>query len=204
MQRRGVNLIPEARRRAKRCRRRMLFWAKTWVVYAALWAAAYAAADLVTAGDDRALRRERDQVMLDLDSANKGLSAMRDRIGAGRSRLQAGLMVGGQPDWSLLLAYLAETTGDEAVLRGVRLDVPTGGVPAAAKAEAEGPAPVKLELTGFGRTQTVVTELVLRLEQTPIFERVRLIDTRREPFRSGTAVAFRIECVLTAAPEDAA
>jgi hypothetical protein len=202
MLKRGVNLIPAARRDIKRRRCRVRFWAKMCVMYAALWLGAFAVSDLVAAGDDRALRLERDQTLLDVDAANKAIASMRDRIGAGRSRLQASLEVGEQPDWSLLLALLSSTLGDEAVLRSVRLGVPTDALDkkpaAAAAAEARR---VTLDLVGFAQTQKVVTELVLRLEQTPLFERVRLIDTRREPFRSGTAVGFRIECVLGAREE---
>ena len=109
--------------------------------------------------------------------------------------------MGEQPDWSLLLALLSRTLGDQAVLRSVGLEYAPEAfeetAPSAPEAPNE-PPPVTLELSGLGQTQYVVSRFVLRLEQTPLFESVRLIDTRREPFLAGHAVAFRIECVLGA------
>ncbi len=123
--------------------------------------------------------------------------------------MASGRAVGEQPDWSLLLAMLSSALGDETVLRSIRLQAPPEAAPGAAggsgtpggAAAARTLQPITLEVTGLGRTQQVVSEFVLRLEHTPLFEMVRLVDTRREPFLNDHAVVFRIECVLDAGGE---
>ena len=55
---------------------------------------------------------------------------------------------------------------------------------------------MKVELSGYAQSQQAVAKAVLRLETTPLFTVVKLLDTRREPFLAGQAVTFRIHCVL--------
>ena len=128
------------------------------------------------------------------------VAALGDRIGRDRARLASGRAVGEQPDWSLLLAMLSSALGDETVLRSVRLQAPPeaapGGTTGAGSARTL--RPITLDLSGLGRTQQIVSEFVLRLEHTPLFKTVRLVDTRRELFLNDHAVVFRIECVLDA------
>ncbi len=54
----GVNLIPAARRQAKQRQVRVRLWLTGCVVYAALWMAAFVAAQAVVRSEDRALRGE--------------------------------------------------------------------------------------------------------------------------------------------------
>ena len=144
-----------------------------------------------------------------VEQAESTVDALRGRIGRAEARLTSGRAVGEQPDWSLLLAMLSSALGDETVLRSIRLQAPPEAAPGAAGSSGKpGRAdaartlqPISLEVTGLGRTQQVVSEFVLRLEHTPLFETVRLVDTRREPFLNDHAVVFRIECVLEAGGE---
>ncbi len=201
MARTGVNLIPSARREARRRKARMRFWLTATVVCAAFWLVGFLGAQLTLVSDDRALRIEFDEIYAEAEGARKAVADLRAEASRGRSRLQASRAVGEQPDWSLLLALLSRTLGDQAVLRSVGLQYAPEALeetaPSAPEAPNE-PPPVTLELSGLGQTQYVVSRFVLRLEQTPIFESVRLVDTLREPILAGHAVAFRIECVLGA------
>ncbi len=205
----GVNLIPAARRQAKQRQVRVRWWLTGCVVYAALWMAAFVAAQAVVRSEDRALRGEFVEGSAMVQKAESTVDALRGRIGRAEARLASGRAVGEQPDWSFLLAMLSSALGDETVLRSIRLQAPPEAAPGAAggsgtpggAAAARTLQPITLEVTGLGRTQQVVSEFVLRLEHTPLFETVRLVDTRREPFLNDHAVVFRIECVLDAGGE---
>lgn len=197
----GVNLVPMARRYARRRRVWIRFWMTVCVLYMALWLVAFLTAQLTLVSDDRELRMKFDEVYAEVEEAKKEAATLRARISGETSRLQASRAVGEQPDWSLLLALLSETLGDRAVLRSVRLEDGNTVGDAAGESGDAAARPVTLALSGLGQTQQVVSQLVLRLEQTPLFKSVRLIDTRREPFLAGHAVAFRIECVLEAPKE---
>ena len=46
----------------------------------------------------------------------------------------------------------------------------------------------------MGRSQSAVAQYVLRLETMGLFAKVNLVETRREPFLDGQAIAFRVAC----------
>jgi hypothetical protein len=52
----------------------------------------------------------------------------------------------------------------------------------------------RLLLTGFGKSQESVSRFVLRLEESGVFDAVRLISSCRQTFLQGDAVAFSVEC----------
>jgi hypothetical protein len=55
---------------------------------------------------------------------------------------------------------------------------------------------VALEILGVGRTPVAVSQHVLRLEQTGLFSKVALVDTGREAYLNGNAIAFRLQCTF--------
>ena len=137
-----------------------------------------------------------------LTDGEASVTGRRADLSEARAALEANLAVGRQPDWSVLLALLSTTLGDEVVLRTCRLGPVWGGPAGRAGAdEAEELQIIQLELMGLALTQQAVTQVILRLEQTRLFRSVKLIDTRREPFMAGHAVAFRAECVLQTEPQ---
>lgn len=198
----GVNLVPVTRRDARLRRARVRFWAAAGVVGVGLWIAAFVGVQLVVTRDDRAVRDELDRVSAMAEDTRQEVAALRANIVREQGRLQATRAVGEQPDWSVLLALLSSVLGEEAVLRTIKIDAPPESTNAS-DTRASDPKPVLLELAGLGRSQQVVTRFVLRLEAMPLFARVRLLDTRREPFLASHAVGFRIECML-ATDEEAA
>ncbi len=188
----GVNLVPIERREARRRQRRSRTWIGVCATYAAAWVAVYVAIQATMASDDRALRIEIDRlsgVVQAKDAAIGDLELDRQQSVA---QLRANLAVGKQPDWSILLALLGTTLEDEVVLRSVRL---VSGATENAEASSERPV-TNLDLAGLGQSQTAVSRFVLRLEQSSLFRSVKLLDTRREPFFTGHATAFRVECEL--------
>lgn len=209
----GVNLIPAHRRVAQLWRRRTRSWGVAVAIYALAIGGVWAGAHVVWSGSDRALARDLAEVNTQLEDAQRMVTQLRPRLAEAQTTLAATRSVGTKPDWSLLLGVLARLLGEETVLTACELEPVITAAPTAsvklpgqdAKPSAVGPSQAVrryvLRLRGLGRTQSAVSDYVLRLEQAGLFEKVTLIDTRTEPFMDGHAVAFRVECLLGGAKE---
>ena len=141
----------------------------------------------------RSLRSELSDVAAEVDKSEVTVAGLRADLVEAKAALEASQAVGRQPDWSVLLALLADSLGETVVLRRCKL-TPMGGRDGAGEV-------IKLEVGGLAQSQQAVAQVILRLEQTPLFRSVKLIDTRREPFRDTHAVAFRAECILDSGRE---
>ncbi len=60
-----------------------------------------------------------------------------------------------------------------------------------------------LDVKGVGKSQPSVAKFVLALQQTDVFEDVKLVRTAREPFMDEMAVGFEVQCILGDAGADA-
>ncbi|WP_428937609.1 pilus assembly protein PilM [Fontivita pretiosa] len=123
---------------------------------------------------------------------------------------QTALALSDQPDWSILLALLGRTVGQDVTLRAVQLQTKaagSAGASALSGASAISGATsggwahasngdVTIAIRGVGRTQPGVAQFVLRLQQTGLFDDVRLLRTGREPLLDTTAVAFELTCTI--------
>ena len=203
----SVNLIPAFRRDAKRRRRHLKLSALACGAYAVLLAFGLLAAHVMweggagAAGGAAALEQQLAAADEDVRRLTRDAEQARAELTRARASLEASRTIGGQPDWSVLLALLAETTGEDVVLRSVSVVPPLTATapagPTAAGAGPTAPAPeVVLELAGVGQTQLAVSRHVLRLEQTGLFARVTLLDTGREPFLNSPAIGFRLQCAF--------
>ncbi len=184
----GGNLVPKERRLARRRRARARLWVGVGTTNGSLWVGAAVAAIVVFTTDNRSLRAELSDVADEVDKSQITVTGLRADLVEATAALQASQAVGRQPDWSVLLALLADSLGESVVLRSCKL-TPMGGRDGAGEV-------IKLEVSGLAQSQQAVAQVILRLEQTPLFRSVKLIDTRREPFRDTHAVAFRAECIL--------
>ncbi len=184
----GVNLVPMERRLARRRRARTRLWVGVGATYGSLWVGAAVAAIVVFTTDNRSLRADLSDGAREVDKSQVTVSGLRADLVEATAALEASQAVGRQPDWSVLLALLADSLGEAVVLRRCKL-TPMGGHDGAGEV-------IKLEVGGLAQSQQAVAQVILRLEQTPLFRSVKLIDTRREPFRDTHAVAFRAECIL--------
>jgi hypothetical protein len=120
-----------------------------------------------------------------------------------------------QPDWSVLLGLLAQSLGEEIVLTSCKLESqpPTPDAPAPMpRPGAAAPAPEStaaaaalrepgarrytLQISGIGRTQSSVSQFVLRLERLGLFERVTILKTARELFGEHDSIGFRLEATM--------
>jgi len=147
-----------------------------------------------------------DQVRADIDTGREMIEEIQSEYKNSQLNLRANLELKEDPDWSLMLSLLANTLGEQLVLRECRIETLTSpgndkpGQPDQAAAETIDTIwprrRFRLTIRGSGRSQADVSNLVLRLERMELFEEVKLVDTSLEPFLVGKAISFRIECSL--------
>ena len=136
---------------------------------------------------------------------NKAMLELRRTLAETTAALETTRAIREQPDWSRLLAGLSQELGQELVLTRCQLvAMREDGKPLTEPwTEALLAKPLlalvtkhryQLVLQGFGQTQESVSRFALGLEGIGLFERVRLINSCRQTFLSGQAVAFTIEC----------
>jgi Tfp pilus assembly protein PilN len=184
-----VNLIPQPRMLRKRLARRARNWGLALAVYVVLLGAVVAVAlssrEPLVIPDDSGVRTRITHLTADFAQVDQELADA-------RFKHAAALELTGHPDWSALLAVLGDTLGDDVVARDVKLtQQPT---------TSTSPRQYTLDLRGLAKSQAAVTGFVTRLEETHLFDQVRLLRTGREPFLTGSAVTFDLQCPLTDAP----
>ncbi|HWB52844.1 MAG TPA: PilN domain-containing protein [Tepidisphaeraceae bacterium] len=201
----SINLIPKARQAKAERRRRLRWWSGAWGIYAAA---------LVLGAGMMYLRfsNVRD-LSAELDKQKHQITALQTESQQADSQLleasQKLLSAKGlleQPDWSQLMSILADLRGNDVVLEDIQLALTIQKVPAPVvdkKKQSHGkaappPSTTKweLQLTGHGKTPESVSQFVLRLERTDLFDRVNLLKTSSDPLGVGDATSFSIECPL--------
>jgi len=202
-----VNLIPARRREARALRKRLRLWGAVLGVYGSVALAGYFAC-WAFAGESpsprqRALRHLRG----DIQATGRELRRTRMQIGQELLKLQAQRAVGRHPDWSILLAAISSTVGNEIVLERCALspvekkdsedDASSSSSRAKGRATEAEPR-FRLDVDGIAKSPPTVSQYILRLEQMRLFDRVRLVKTNRRQFLDTEAVGFHVECVLGA------
>jgi len=187
------NLMPPFRMSKRRVRTALRWWTLGGGLYALLLVVTFAVfwarfhrpgQDL--AGQIQAVSTTIAQSRTACDVQQRILSAALIEQAANRS-------VGNQPDWSVLLTALANELGDDIVFRSCRLESPLP--PSAATAS---PQAARIQLSGLGKTQAAVSKFVFRLEESGLLDQVKLLRAARESLGDGSAVAFTIDCGLSA------
>jgi hypothetical protein len=208
---RSVNLIPQPRIDARRRRERARRWVMASGAYGTALVLCWMGVRAAWGGPSVAIAQELAETRTQLEDTRAAIDLLQPRLADANTTLAASRTIGDQPDFSILLGVLANLLGDETVLRSVDVvpidpptEQPNPAQPAAAASESDAQARLEvkaplaydLRIEGLGRSQSVVSEYVLRLERCGLFSRVKLLDTRKEPFHQGQAVAFRVGCVL--------
>ena len=199
-----INLIPRPRlavRELKTCLRGWLGFYCFYVlliasVLACCWATWATPAGVSASQELKAQMRQTAAIAQSLGRTQRELRRT-------EKELDATKVARNQPDWSNLLAILSDQLGGDVVLDSCELAPAGGGLEGQGAASQTGqtcpppsPGQFRLVFAGFGRTQTSVSRFVLRIEQCDLFRNVRLVKTNRQPFLSGQAVAFSIECQI--------
>lgn len=209
----AVDLIPSTRRELLRRRMRARAWIGTGCAYAVLLACALAGAAAAWPRDQETPSAALAAATVENEQHRSRLTEMSAEIAQKQRELAANKAVGNQPDWSILLALVAEALGPEAALREANLvtqieapepasgtPAPPPAGPAAAQAapalDAEPRRSFSLTISGIAKSQVTVNEVVRRLEATGLFERIVLIETKREGTEEQDLTAFRFRCQL--------
>ncbi len=176
-----INLIPPARRIARRRSGRVRLWLGVLGVLVPLAGLFVGAAHALQADDNRAESIAR----LEGRIAQVNLSVS-ERAGEARAlaqQMEFARALGDRPAWHHLLGVIAGALTDEAGIRRLWLTQTDRGR--------------VLELDGTGATQAEVSRFVLALENTGLFKRAELLEARRES-REGAdrGVVFKIRAEL--------
>jgi len=200
-----VNFIP-AERLAAKCRRaRIYLWAVTCGTYIVLLAVVSLAACVFCPGQDRDLAEQLAAAEKQIKQDNGGMLKLRRTLAETTGALETTRAIREQPDWSRLLTGLSQELGQELVLNrcqlvamredGKSLTEPwTEALLAKPLLALVSKHRYELVLQGFGRSQESVSRFALGLEGIGLFERVRLVNSSRQTFLGGHAVAFTVEC----------
>ena len=201
-----VNLIPAARLASKHRQARQRMWVIICGAYLMSLIVASLSARALWRGDD-AVARELTSTVQNIEQYNSAIIELRQDLGQATAALETTRAVSGQPSWGKLLILLSNELGAEVVLNKCQLisSSKEARLPSAKDKKITDHRPTsgglperqyRLNLSGFGRTQSSVSRFVLRLERMNIFESVTLVDSNRGGFLNDEAVAFSIECRL--------
>lgn len=200
---RAINLMPSSRLNAQRAAHRKRMW---MLIVGAYALAAVGGTSLLlprSTGDERQVMHELTKLRGVAAELNKQVEASRAAAGAAQSQLRAANAVGEQPDWSMLLAKLAEERRSEAVLESVELatvQVPVENSAQDAKAKSGSKPQVKdtliLRVSGATRSPDEAYVFARRLEQIGLFAQARVLETRPRDLAGEQVSAFRIECTF--------
>jgi len=200
-----VNLIPAERLAAKRRRARIALWAAACGAYIVLLAAGSLTACVFCPGRNSDLAEQLAAADKQVKQDNKAVLELRRTLAETTAAVETTQAIREQPDWSRLLAGLSQDLGQELVLNRFQLVAMREDGKALTEpwSEALLAKPLlalvtkhryQLMIQGFGKTQESVSRFALALEGIGLFERVRLINSSRQTFLSGQAVAFTVEC----------
>ena len=193
---RHINLIPARRRDAKRRRTHIKWCAAGCVAYTIIAGFGTICAWCSWAGEDPQVHQQIARADEEIHRSERSLADEKTKLAADENRLAAAREIAEQPDWSLLLTLLAQKTDDQMVLRSCQLRPASDLTGDAKTTDARPTSGLVVIVTGVARTPQNAQQYVIRLEKTGLFERVTLVETRREPFLNGEASAFRADCVL--------
>ncbi len=200
-----VNFIPAERLAKKHRKAGLRLWAVICGTYIISLTVLVLSAHAFWGNADDSVMEELKSTAERIEGYNSTILELQEKLAKATAELEASKAISSQPDWSKLLILVGVELGEDIVLKNCQLatlnkshkDVtnnlqkslsssPSGGLLAERR--------YRLELSGFGRTQTSVSQFVLRLERMQIFDSVRLVNSFRQAFLNNEAVAFSIEC----------
>ena len=194
-----LDLTPARRKLVRATRRRTRAWTKALAGVGIVLAVGSAFGSAALVDEDPGVVQELDALQLSIEKLESRRGVLSDEIRVASASLRLVREIGSQPDWSHLLVMLAGHTSGDLTLDSLNLGLlgrsgPTDVPPP----RVAGNGPYALGLQGRAREQEHVTEFILSLEDTGIFNRVNLVRSQRS---SDGNVSFNIECELGNDPE---
>lgn len=189
-----INLIPAPRRLAAAKRRHLVRWGVICLAFGVFLLIACQACHMIWGGEHETLDEGINATTEQIKGSSKAIQHLSRKLADAQWKLESFRAVGKQPDWSIPLAMVAGKLGEQVVLEQCELE-PREDADGQGGDDA-GSGRYVFRVSGLGKSQTAVSQFVLRLEMCDLFNRVRLIKTNRQPFLSGKAVQFQLECLL--------
>ncbi len=191
----AANLLPMSRRRASAREDRAVLW---MFVVAGLAAALMAATMLIRVSSRSstaaATARELTGVQAELERLGTLVAESKSRAQKSDSMLAAARAIADHPDWSLLLNLLGKLRGDQVDLARVALGY--------RKPEANTKPGAKLgrgywvRITGQATDQAAVAKFAVRLEDSGLFDKVTLTESKKGTGVGDTLVDFQIDAAI--------
>ena len=203
--------MPTPRRQAKACRARLRQWLAIGVAFVGMLAMICITCHRTWGVGVDPLADEIRQTTDRISASGRTIAELQEQLTASRWKLDTFRGVGQQPDWGVMLKLVADGLGSEVVLKSCELN--EIAIPLKTASGESGDSQISvtsvsedkkqiafvLSVSGLGRSQTAVSQFVLRLERSGMFDNVRLVSTMREPFLNAKAIAFRLKCRLEGA-----
>lgn len=190
-----ANLLPMARRRASAREDRAILWMFAVAGLAITLAAATAAIRVSSRSSTAAATaRELAGVQSELDRLGTLVSESKSRAQKSESMLAAARAIADHPDWSLLLNLLGKLRGDQVDLARVALGY--------RKPDANAKPGAKLQrgywvrVTGQAVDQAAVAKFAVRLEESRLFDKVTLTESKKAAGIGDTLVEFQLDAVI--------
>ncbi len=201
-----VNLIPAARRAKQLAARRHAAWGYALRVYAILLAVPCALTLVPASADAPSLDSSIARVDRRVESRTKDFDALRLETALLNKKLNIARSVGEHPDWSALLATIARSASNLAVIESLDLSItkePYSDKPPAGSSPTPPPrhAPrdiITFKLTGLAASPAGCIKFASALEKLNLFDRVLVKDTHPHELGHMPATHFDIEATCFA------
>ena len=181
----SVNLLPAYRVQAAMKRRTMLAWSFAITGYTALLlcaCAAFRATWIVEHGASETLV----ELQAQLAAEQAGIRTVTSANRRSEAVLKAASIASDHPDWSIVLAMLAQSRGDGVKLEQVSMTPVTG--------KSRG---MMFKVTGVGATRIEVASFVANLEEQGLFDSVVAVETRAKERGESREYSFELSCEIS-------
>lgn len=181
------NLLPESIRAARAHRGRLRAWVLAGVVVAVVLVLGDLGLRVMVLGPDASEQRAHDQLVKRDAELHEQLEGFASVLADVRRRTELTAQVTTRPDWGLLLAALSAERYDDG--NDATSDVMLTSCAVNELTKEDG---VRIEISGLSLSQAKVQRYVIALEETGLFDKVVLIDTRRAVSAGGERLMFNL------------
>ena len=192
----SMNYIPAQRQVLRQQRRRQRVWTVICIAYALPLAGLALAGWMMTADDTGDYATQLAFTIGRVEETRLAIRQTNGRLAPARARLAATESISLRPDWSILLAHVARQLADDVFLSRVELDRSGAATVDPTAALAAQARPYVLTVGGYGRTQAAVSDFVVQLEATRLFEKVTILQTDRRKLMADEAISFELLCLM--------
>lgn len=206
-----INLCPEYRKRRRRQQHHLHKVVGAVCGYLLLLSVVYACFAFMGGSDERIVQRQLESARKEYAEVEAKVKVLVPALRENQMTLDASRAVSVHPNWGTLLRLLTAEMNGKVALRGVevsgqqhksgkqqqvlrRSEIPvsTGNT----QQTEDSTRSYEINMSGYALTQQHVTDYVLQLERLMLFNRVILVETKRQTLGSGEVFAFVIRCIV--------